>query len=302
MANGGLLDAGIMKRGGANAVNFTNNIKLESVTTTHTRDTIRITGIEGSLLASRPGYIMFPDMSNPLAVTADVDILLTGAHWNMGGTGDLTGFILRVIALDDGSGTVKFGVSMTGNRKRIPTSDTDTTASNVNLPDELIVDSSLSAEAWAVDIGYFRADFDDTGGAVEDLWQIQNGTDDVALGSADGLISPYNFNYAGFSSDPSGGVAEFTQVGGLCHVSHRRTAGTSNATNLDITLPLFSNAASDNTILVVDNGTTQNSAGLGRTGASSQNLQVYKNLDETVFTGSGSKNATFALTYQVEGF
>lgn len=163
------------------------NVGLAAAQTSVAADSISITGANGTAFSSsNPGYICVHSQTagqnQIFKITADVDIDLTGAHWGFGTNGDLTGQPLSVLALNDDSGTLKWGVAQFGGRKVILGTEDDATGTNINLWNEVLVNSALTSDAAATHVGWFNADFDDTDGSSEDLWTVQTGLGDINLG------------------------------------------------------------------------------------------------------------------------
>lgn len=286
-----------------------NNLSIVRATTTNAGDSIKITGGEGSALSStNVGRITLPSATTAGAqvdftVTADVTILLTGAHWGAGGLGDLTGALLRVLALND-NGTLKWGVAYLGGRQTLLTTDTNATNANVNLPEEVLCNSAVgSASNTCREIGFVRADFDDTGGAAEDLWAIQSGVNDVVTGqSADGLPQPFNTTYTGFSADPVHINKIWFQHGRKIFVNMRiNSTGTSNANTFKITLPSKVRYANDfiGAINIVNNTAAEPEVGLIQASADSATVDLFRTPSGTVWTNSGTKGASVDFGYEV---
>lgn len=162
------------------------NLSIKPATTTNSNDSIKITSSNGSALSSsNPGIAVLPSNTQGelevFTITSEVTILLTGAHWGLGTKGDLTDQILHFYLLND-SGSVKYGVSYKANRRFFEASDDDSTPTNITFFNKILVNSALSGDCTALQLGYFKANFDDTGGAAEDLWSVQTGADDIMLG------------------------------------------------------------------------------------------------------------------------
>jgi len=162
------------------------NIGLAAATTTTANDSIKITGANGSALsASNPGYVLLPSVTSgqltPFTITADVTILLTGAHWGLGTFGNQTDYPLSVYALNN-DGTLTFGVATLSGMRLFLGTDDSITPTDINLIDEILVKAVLTADAQALEVGWFKANFDDTGGAAEDLWAVQTADGDLNLG------------------------------------------------------------------------------------------------------------------------
>src|SRR3990167_5560839 len=229
---------------GANTPGWTSNLIIERGTTAVAGDSVVITSVGSTALSStNPGYVTLPSgTAGDLAtfqVTADVTINLTGAHWELGTTGDVTGGLLRVLAIND-NGTLRWGVAELGGRNTLLTTDTNATATNINLAEEVLCTAAVaSATNSCIEIGFVRADFDDTGGSSEDLWTIQSGINDIYMGiTADGYWQPFNSTTTGFTSDPiTPNTARWTQVGRTIHYFYDIPASASDATTMTFTLP-----------------------------------------------------------------
>lgn len=165
------------------------NLGLSNATTTVTDDSINIGGASAALSATSPLYIHLPHATSPgrgtvLSATADVKIKLTGAHWGFGTFGDQSDLVMRVLAINDGSGTIKFGVTPTSGITTIASTSTSATATDINLGTEVLVNAALAVGTWpCVEIGWFLADFDDTGGSSEDLYVVQSGIGEIQVGT-----------------------------------------------------------------------------------------------------------------------
>lgn len=168
------------------APGYTENLGLATATTSVAGDSIKITGASGTALSStNPGWVCVSSATagqlSVFKVTADVTINLTGAHWDVGTGGDLTDFPLIVYAIND-AGTLKWGVGTIARRKLITSTLSSTTATSVTTGTMVLVNSALSGNSYCEEIGYFKADFDDTGGSSEDLWTVQTGSKDIQMG------------------------------------------------------------------------------------------------------------------------
>lgn len=162
---------------GSKVAGVFSNLGLVAATGSVAADSIKIQGATATLSATNPFLINMPSTSTPgllvtLSATADVTILLTGAHWGLGTNGDFSGIALRVYAIND-SGTLKFGVSNRGGYRSISSGSCTTTRTSVTNQFNMLVNSSVTAGTWpCVEIGHFLASFDDTGGSSEDLWVV----------------------------------------------------------------------------------------------------------------------------------
>lgn len=169
-----------------NAFGFTSNLGLAVATTTTANDSIKITGAAAALSSTNPGYIVIASTTAGLLttfkVTADVTIDLTGAHWGFGTKGDLTDYVLHVFALNN-DGTLTWGVGAQSGRSIILNADDDNTGTNITSWEKVLVKAALTADAQSTQLGYFKANFDDTGGASEDIWAVQSGDGDLIVTS-----------------------------------------------------------------------------------------------------------------------
>lgn len=183
-----LTSDGVLTFIGSRSPGWTSNLGLEAATTTNSNDSIKITGANGSDLSStNPGYICLPGVTagtlTVFRITSDVTILLTGAHWGLDTIGDFADLVLRVYAVND-NGSIKWIVANKGALTTIADTATSTTQSNVNTQAKAIANSSISSGTWPVQqMGWFLADFDDTGGAAENLWAVQTGNGEIGVGT-----------------------------------------------------------------------------------------------------------------------
>lgn len=181
------LDSGIFALVGALLPDAIANLGLANATTTNAADSIKIQGAAAALSATNILRLTLPTVSSPgrvtaFSATADVTINLTGAHWGMGTKGDFTDRILRVYAIND-NGSLKWGVSNEGGKRSILDTNSHTTATSCTTQVKMLVNSALSAGTWPCrEVGWFLADFDDTGGAAEDLWTVQTGAGEIVVG------------------------------------------------------------------------------------------------------------------------
>lgn len=112
----------------------------------------------------------------------------------------------------------------------------------------------------------------------------------------------YTPTWAGYSSDPTGITARFSLNGRLCTVVLSCSAnGTSNTTSNTVTVPITSAQAVTLATLIKynDNSITSATPGYGSLAASSNILTMYKDLQATVWTGSGQKSVNFTLQYEI---
>ena len=281
----------------------TTNFFLENGTTTNANDSINITGQDAALSGSNIGYVNISHQTTAgvkttFSATADIKILVTGAHWGLDTTGDVTGAILRVYAIND-NGSLKWGIAYQGGRNSIASTATSATQADINLPEEILVNTALAVGTWPMtEVGWFRADFDDTGGAAENLWALQTGIDDYGLGTADGLWQPWNTLYTGFSANPTN-TTKWTQVGACVTViCFSSASGTSNATTFTMTLPVKAVFARYGIAgPVVNNSVGSTVPGRVTTAAASTTLTIGQTLTSDTWTGSGGKACDFTLSY-----
>jgi uncharacterized protein YbbK (DUF523 family) len=120
------------------------------------------------------------------------------------------------------------------------------------------------------------------------------------------IVSPQGypdwFNYTptwgGFSAAPAVNSARFRVVGSACTLAIAASFGTSNATNLTISLPVNAALTQYAVSLAADQGAY--AAAAMETGAGSGTLTVYKNGAFAAFTASGNKVAQISgFTYQI---
>lgn len=166
------------------------NIGLAAATTTDSNDSIKITSADGTALSStNPGYVMLPGSTGGQVVlktiTADVTLKLTGA--TLGMAADLADYPWHVYAINDAA-TLRWGCSAIQGLTRIDGSDDQASAGSITTVDGVLVNSALSGSSSCVEIGWFRANLDYTGGASEVLWAVQTGAQDIMIGKAPGLF------------------------------------------------------------------------------------------------------------------
>jgi len=171
--------AGVIEFAGHHQAGWVSNLGL---TTGADATQIRITGVTATLSATNPLHVSLPDESSAgrvslFTATADVDIDLTGAHWGFDTLGDLTDIQLRVYAIND-NGNLKWGIALKGGVRSLATAKADTTASNINLKDEFLVNSAIGTASQCREVGWFNANFTDSG----DEWAIQTGNADLNVG------------------------------------------------------------------------------------------------------------------------
>lgn len=286
-----------------------NNIAIVRATTTNAGDSIKITSADGTAFsATNVGTITLPStvtagLSVKFSITADVTILLTGAHWGIGTTGDITGALLRVLAIND-NGTLRWGVAYLGGRNTILTTDTSATQTDINLPEEVLTTAAVgSASNTCREVGFVRANFDDTGGAAEDLWAIQTGLNDVVTGqTADGYWQPWNPTFTGFAVNPTVQTARWTQVSRLATFEFvTSAAGTSNSVSFTSTLPVKCRTSGTYLAMPVrDNSVTLTTPGrLDLSAVGSNSINLYIDSVGNAWTNANQKYADYDFTMEV---
>lgn len=153
------------------------NLGLIPATTTNANDSIKIQGAAAALSSDNPLSVTLLNQGSvgrvlARSTTADVTINLTGAHWGFGTLGDFTDVELFVYAIAETDGSLKWGVSRTAGYVTITTALSSATATDINLETEMLVTATLTGTMTCVMVGSFHANFDDTGGAAEDLWAV----------------------------------------------------------------------------------------------------------------------------------
>lgn len=289
--------------GAAKDIGTFNNLNLDAATTTNASDSILIECGNAACSGTNFGFVVaessISGQMQVFTVTSNVTINLTGAHWEYGTLGDVTDAILRVFAVNN-NGALVWCVGILGGRETLLNTDDSTTASNVNLAEEVLCNSDVSSATNSVHaFGWVRANFDDTGGAAEDLWAVQSGVGDLNYGSADGHWQPWNPGFTGFSANPTITTARWTQIGRLIHVILDMTTGTSNTTAFTLTGPADSRYVIGGLTYGVDNGGSLTSAVRLDISSGANTVTLYTNPAGGAWTGSGAKGADMNFTYEV---
>lgn len=242
-------------------------------------------------------------------VVSNVSIALVGAHWGTGTKGDLTSALLRVYAINDGNTaddfTVKFGIGYQGGFTYIRNTQDSTTATDINLPEEILVNSNITNDNSPMsEIGYIVANFDDTGnGNGEDFWTITEVYPGV---SADGIWQEFNVDNSnvvtGFSSFTGSNCNAYFTMVGQTFFARAEIRGTSNATNFIVTMPIQNSTAEFSTegitFRVADNSTAQASPGYWVLGSGSTSLLIFKAYGAASFTNVNAKGCRAIILYQ----
>jgi hypothetical protein len=252
------------------------NIGLAAATASVTNDSIKITGATASLSAGNPGYVRVPNTSGgftSFTVTSDITITPTSAGFGQSGHGDVTGAILRVIALND-AGTLKWGVIFQGGRKIIKSANAFTAAASVVDPEDALVNSSLGGTSGFLDIGWVRVDFTDS----TTRWVVESGAGSINVGiSADGFWQPFGLSVTGCSGTPTVPSLEWTMIGESVEIRPNFSC-TSNATSFNFIAPVKDGSNYDaSNVPVEDGGTVLNAPGLVAPHAlGSRTMDVYR--------------------------
>ncbi len=245
----------------------TYNIEAVRATTVNTGDSVKIQCGGSSCSAANPGYVVMNGATTAgkltsFTVTSDVSLRLTGINWGLDSKGDLTGGLARLLYVND-HGTLRTCVAYLGGRHAVRPTDTSATPAALMDAEQILCDTTVvSAANTALEFGYVRWDFDDTGGAAENLFIVQAGINDVVTGqSADGLWQPWNpreVNSGWDSQGTSVTSARWTQSGRTIHVVVDRMTGVSDSAATTVYLPSkTAYAESVAAGLCLDNGTTQ---------------------------------------------
>jgi hypothetical protein len=133
---------------------------------------------------------------------------LTNAHWGLDTKGNTTGSILRVYAADDNN-ALRWGVGYQGGFYYIRNTQDDTTGSNINLPEEILVNSGVGTDnSPMLYVGWILANFTDS----SNEWAI---TEYHPNESADAIWQPWLIveAAAGWSSFPTVTQALWMSIG-----------------------------------------------------------------------------------------
>jgi len=150
--------------------------------------TVTLTSAGGTALSSsNQGKVSLNSTANEGRViertlSAPVDIILTGAHWGFGTTGDLTDFPLWLVFIDDSaSSTGIFGVMAQAGQASVTTGQVKIVASDVTSFNQVLTATAISQTSNVYYWGYLLSNFDDQGGSSEDLWTPHPGPGDINL-------------------------------------------------------------------------------------------------------------------------
>lgn len=284
------------------------NLGVVRATTTDANDSIKITSAGGTALSgSNVGKVRL--MSGTLgqvvefSITSDVTLKLTGAHWGADTLGDVTGALLRVLAIND-NGTLRWGVALQGGRETVTTTDTNATQTSITTSIGVLCDTAVgSSTNTCRELAYFFADFDDTGGAHENLWAVESAVNAVVVGrSSDGVWGKWQPNFpSGFGTPPTTQMYKFCFIGRTCRLYFEPNAwGTANSNVQNFGAPFKARTDMLCTITrVKDNGTVTTTPGQIHFNAGSLTANVY--LDSsggTAWAGAGSTGYNIDCSYE----
>lgn len=237
-------------------------------------------------------------------ITSDVTLSPVGAHWGVGTKGDLTSAILRVYAINDGNTTndftPKWGLGYQGGFTYIRNTQDSTTATDINLPEEIFVNSGISNDNSPMsDMGHVIANFDDTGNVNgEDFWAFTASYPGV---SADGVWQDWIPDETGFSAKPGTNQSKWMMVGKTVFIRYRTlTNGTSNATSFTVKAPIKNHTQqySSTNYLIYDNSSLLSDLGYLFISSSSVTITLYKSQNIASFwTAAGQKGCLFEISY-----
>jgi hypothetical protein len=168
------------------------------------------------------------------SATANVTFSLDNCHWGLGTLGNRTDVELRLYAIND-VGTLKWGISNKGGLRSIVSTSSNTAGASITLQEHMLVNTALSVATHpCVEVGWFLADFNDTG----DDWTVQTGVGDLNVGipvrdvtDAETVTMTTNFTNTTITAKRSRSGSEATyRVKLLC-------TGDPAAVTLNITLP-----------------------------------------------------------------
>ena len=304
----GNLDSGGDAVIGLKAIGIPINLNLAAPTV----GSITIECGNGACSSSNPGFIWMPDDGvggdyQLAKITTNVSITLTGATWDDTPSGDISDAILKVF-LVNAAGNAVWCVGLAPYAHGVIGSSTrdSTTSSDINLPEELLCNASVSADDPIIPVFWFKADFDDTGGASEDLWTVQTGDGDFNVGKADGVWWTFTTNYSGFSSNPTTNYMRVATHGNTACIRMSTGTGTSNDTAFNFTVPFkVTTEVGTGSVMgsptVTDNSSEQTTPGGFYTAtASSVTISITKNSATTsTWTASGTKGALGQFCYEI---
>lgn len=281
---------------------------MENVGFSFVGDTLTINQASGSAFADSAGnrgYVWLRSATDGRIIrgkiTANVSLDIGGAHWGLDTKGDVTGALLRVYAINHGGSADDFtpiwGAGYQGGFTYTRNTQDDTTAANINLPEEIFTNSAITTDnSPMTDVGYAKANFTDATNA----WAF---TATFPGESADGIWQPWATTYTGFSANPgiaTNNLRRWAQHGKTANIEVRHDSnGTSNATSFTMTLPI----KASNTSLApcggaVDNGATLTTIATASLTASSAILTMRKDAAAAAWTNANGKSANVQMMFE----
>jgi hypothetical protein len=221
-----------------------NLISLANVTTVNANDSIRMRYYQGGALSSTNRAVWVLPHSTvagrivAMDVTSNITVRLDGAHWGLATLGNFTDVCLRVYAVEDGgTNPGALMISNKGGLRSIVSTQTSTVATNIDAQGKGLVDRALVVGTWpCIEIGWFLADFNDTG----DLWTVQSGIGEIGVGvpfkDTEDWNSLLTFTPSGYGTI-SGNSFRSRRIGDSLQVRGYWVCGTVAATAAVISLP-----------------------------------------------------------------
>lgn len=113
----------------------------------------------------------------------------------------------------------------------------------------------------------------------------------------------YTMTFVGFSANPANPVARFAVSGRVCTTTVLMNAsGTSNSISFQVNTPITPGASAATTFVCgqgTDNGVALTTPIMVNSAASTANFQIFKDLSNASWTASGSKKASFEISYEI---
>lgn len=172
--------------GRVGALELASLVGVSNLGLTATTSVVLASADQSALSASNLGQVVLngtttAGVAKKYSLSANLSLALAGAHWGFDTLGDLTGYPLWVYLIDIGSSAV-LGVTPMGGLRTVASANCKTLASDCTSRTLIYVSSTVSSESNCVPIAYILFDFDDTGGAAENLWTAQSSQGDVNIG------------------------------------------------------------------------------------------------------------------------
>jgi hypothetical protein len=240
----------------------------------------------------------------PVTISANVVLTTAGLNFGMNGLGDMSNAVLDVSYVNQpGTTTMHWGISWYPGctRESIEASLTSAIQASVNDRDMMLVNSAINTISALTPCFWFRANYNDSGGAANFEWTVTR----TSLGHSGGVMRPFLTSYTGFSSSPTGSLLRWTAIGTTVHVVHMMTAyapGTSNATTFYVNLPAKHEAQTSTAMiggLCVDNSAQQSLPCYVTFTTASYLSRISRRINSGPWTGSGSKSADFNIFYRI---